>query len=395
MLLKFVNWEEKAALLTAQLILVFVGFGSSYYWINYVGVETYTSYQSLVAALSFLAIFCFSGFTNSLSLSAAKNYHGDLKKITVARFWYGVSMTPILFAIVHLWYEFSAAVAIFTALLFPFYTIHTHWVSWLNGGKKFKQYLINTLVFSVSSVSCLVLLNNTEKANLALTQLTVTIAVGILLLVSISYTLKNKKKSIRNYERGKQLSGAFFIDSLAQLDKVILAGILAANDVAFYFLVFTILSPTRMLFSTFVKYYVPRFAESDDLLDVNNNLKTAMPALYLTFVAMGLIGYVLLVHVVQVIYPGMHGLPMTAALCWLVVCLGMPLSLYSVALHYVGSVSACYRYNYSTAIVKLVVLVSLVSWLGVATLPYALLVSVAFNNAFALINFRSELKRSH
>ncbi len=296
----FRSWVTLGNLSGAQILTLILELSSSALWARYIVKEIYGQYQLVISLMKMVSNFCLNGLAESLLISAAKGYDGNLAKITQYKFLATLLGSLVLLA--GSFYYLNSHPAISVALwivvfLFPFNELQQIWVHWLRG--KGKIGLVAGLDVLRASLILLVfgLLIFFNKIDLN-TLLSVLLGTGaVFSLGMVIYAFRNRCNQMEDrgtIHYGFHATMATLLVGATLTDKIIINHYLSIEDVAVYSIALLFPNQIKILYSIFNQIFIPKFSAAKDIRSAWQYLKPKFPIVLGIFLTIGIGGFVLM-----------------------------------------------------------------------------------------------------
>jgi len=292
------SWKILSGLGISQIVVILSGLISSILWARYIPKETYGQYQLILSFVGIASSFTLTGLGQSLSISAAKNYDGNL--LDIIKMKAAIScLVAIGLAVFSFYYRIKDPVVangiICIAILFPFIQLNNIRQPWFNGKGWFRWLIGSNIFFSIIAVltlACAILFNYTSLFDLIIwRQATVTILSFILLLLII----RRRKNLLKNQiviKYGFHTSVATLFTFLISTDKFFIHSYLSSVDVAVYSIALIFPNQLKALYSIFNQFFLPKITAASDVRTAWNYLKPKLLLIYVFFIFIGIVGFV-------------------------------------------------------------------------------------------------------
>jgi O-antigen/teichoic acid export membrane protein len=233
-------WGTFFSLLGSQVFIILCGIGTSILWARHVPKEVYGQYQLVFSLMKIVSSFCLNGLMESLSISAAKGYDGNLSRILKYRFGATIIGSLALFLLSFYYQTSQPAIAMglwIGALLFPLYELQKIGLPWLRGKGYLIQVAVLDLVGTALSVLILVVLvlSGCKGLNVLIWGL-----LGMNALFSLAvlgYVMRKSQNRDTDWDvirYGFQATGATLLGGVVFSDKVLIGHYLSVEQIATY-----------------------------------------------------------------------------------------------------------------------------------------------------------------
>jgi O-antigen/teichoic acid export membrane protein len=299
-------WRRRSRLLTlsnlglAQVMTILLGILSSSLWARGVPVETYGQYQVIMSFIAIVGAYCLPGLGESLTISAAKRYDGNL--MTILRLKLGATFVGSLVLVgVGLFYRArqpELATGVFlAALLFPLYQLNLVWSPWLIGRDELNRRAFLTTAGHLLLIGTLTTLILVDRRTLG------ELVIGVIAIVI--YTLRHRMNRLTHNDTikyGFHSSVATLFDGLLATDKVIINHRLSAVDVAIYSIALVFSTQAKSVYSIFNQMITPRIYEANSVAEAWSYLRDKLGLLTLFFALIGTAGFVTIPILVPLLF---------------------------------------------------------------------------------------------
>ncbi len=281
----------------AQVMTIVLGVLSSSLWARGVPVETYGQYQVIMSLIAIVGAYCLPGLGESITISAAKRYDGNLT--TILKLKLGAAYVGSLVLVgAGFFYRASqpelAAGIYLVALLFPLYQLNVVWSPWLIGRNELSRRAFLSVAGHVILIGALGTLILADRR--ALGELVVGV-IGLQALFSLAivvYILRHRMNRLTHNDTikyGFHSSAAILLEGLVATDKVIINHRLSAADVAVYSVALVFFTQAKSVYSIFNQMITPRIYKADSVAEAWTYLKGKLGLLILFFTLIGLAGF--------------------------------------------------------------------------------------------------------
>ena len=277
---------------------IILGLISSVIWARMVPVDTYGHYKVILSWIGIISSFSFSGFSESLRISAAKRYDGNLLKILKIRG--GITLLgAIVLGAAAFFYRASqpalAAGLFLAALLFPLYKLQDIWLSWLLGRGKLNRwsfYQIGISVLQMVGLVAFAATGLTALPNLLIAIIGVPSLISLFIMVSILRGRTNRDIDRETIQFGLHASFVIFLTSLANTDTIIINRYLSPADVAVYAIALIFPKQIKSLYGIFGQLFAPQIYKAESVAEAWDYLRDKFVILMGVFVLIGVVGFV-------------------------------------------------------------------------------------------------------
>lgn len=303
--------KDASVLGLAHALTLLLGLATTVAWTRWMPVEMYGQYKVVMGIISFAGAFSLIGVAQVALMSASSQADGNLVPLIRAKLIGNLGGASLILcaAAYYFWMrEDSVALAagvIAAALLFPLYNITDLWAGWLNGKKQFATLAAGRLLASGLGL-CAVFLAVLIHIE------TVWFAVAILLfLLSVqnAFMLKKALNFRENKDRdnelmrfGRHATFALMFTSILALDVVFLEYFHAIEEVALYAVALVLPGLLKTFFAIVGQVVAPKIYETDNPREVWPSLKNKFYWLTLTFVVLGIAGFILIPELISLLF---------------------------------------------------------------------------------------------
>lgn len=326
-------WTTLISLSGAHALILLLGLAASSLWARNTSKEVYGQYLLVLSIMKIVSSFCLNGLTESLSISAAKGYDGNLSRVILYRF--GATILGSLALTGAAFYYSSAQPIISTGLLigalfFPFHELQKIWMPWLKGRSRLKRAAALEVIRTVLSLGILGIwiLSGKRTLNSLLVGL-----FGASALLSAGITLHHLRHRRNNQENqetiryGIHATAATLLGGLILTDRVIINHYLSIEQVAVYSIALLFPDQIRTLYSIFNQMLLPQLAAAKNVKEAWRYLKPKFPLLLGLFSAIGLGGFVFIPLIIPLLFSERYAEAVSyAKWLWLSLALTAPMA---------------------------------------------------------------------
>lgn len=333
------KWATLGDLVGAQAAVAVGGIIAGSLLARHFDKTTYGQYQTVVAWAGVVAPLCLTGLRETIKISAAKKYHGNIAAV-VRYMAIGSAGSVIVLILIALGYRREnpvlAAGLITVAVLSPLMRLEALWVSYLTAvGALRRLARMRTIkaLLGVLAALLLVLCGVQSLIPLIVVFVLVPATVGIWCMTTIWRNRTNDTRDPDSLRYGFHVSVVAALAGLVMSDRIILEATFQEAQVATWAIALILPTRVRMLVNLSTTYYSPQLYKTTSLQDCWNILRKQMGALLLLFVAIGVSGYFILPVAITIIFSGKYAdAAPYASILWLVNCIVAPGSLFDIAL---------------------------------------------------------------
>jgi O-antigen/teichoic acid export membrane protein len=281
---------------------------TSIMWARCVSKEVYGSYQLIVSVMTIVGGFCLRGLNESMTISSAKRYDGNTKKIFGIQLACALIGAGVLAAVgFHYAKQDALLLAPFlvAAFFFPFEQFKVLCSSWINGrGHVEKLFILNlaemgtwALVFFGMIWLGVHSLTGLLTAKFLISAL---ITSGVVYLIFKS--LKNNTPNEQTIDYGLHTSLALSLGGLIVADKILIGAHLSVADVAVYSVALLFPDQIKMIYGVINQILVPDMYKAESIQHGWDYLKPKALKICLLFAAIGVAGFVLFPVVIPLLF---------------------------------------------------------------------------------------------
>lgn len=387
----------------AQLIIFLLGLLSSILLTRYFSTEIYGQYQLVLSFFAIAGTLSLPGLGESLSISAAKGYDGNLHVIVMLKT--GASLAASLGLIIFAWtYGFQDNIitqgVVCVAALFPFIQLSTLRQPWLNGKGWFRWLISTNIMVPSVQIVILLLLIWFHRKNLIDLLMWRQGAIALLSAFFILLFFKQRTSSLKDWETikyGFKVSAVALLGCLPQFDKFIISKYLSITEVAIYSVAMIFPSQVKVLYTIFNQVFLPNIAGASDVREAWKYLRRNFINLYLFFILTGILGFLLLPCLVPLLFSTKYieSVPYGKWL-WLTLCLTAPISYLGNILTLQKKINFVYITNVSHKVLVLVFYLIFIRYWGLWGMIYARIAINIFTPILYIYFFKYYLnKKTH
>jgi O-antigen/teichoic acid export membrane protein len=302
------SWRHFGALGTARILRITIGFCSSILWARYVSLETYGQYQLITSLMGIVAGFCLGGLDQSLTISAAKSYDGNLLKIVSIRTLAALGGSIALAGSSFYYSETQPIVSIgllIASVFFPVYELQKIWNAWLSGKGQLSLLAGLKILGNILSISTLALLIFLDRASLSLLIIGLMGTIACLSFGTIIYIFKTRRNNTQDQESlhyGFHTTAATLLSGLILTDKFLINEYLSAESLAIYAIALLFPEQMKSLYSIFNQIFIPHITAANDVRAAWEYLKPKLVLLFAGFTLISLVGFLLIPVVIPLAF---------------------------------------------------------------------------------------------
>lgn len=325
------QWSTLSMLALAQVIVLTFGLISTSLMARFLPVEVFGHYQVILSLMAVVGIFCLSGLYQSMAISAAKRYDGNL--VSILRLKIGANLVGSLVVVgVGVYYYFSGQTVLafgvmIAALFFPF-RLEKMWLSWLNARNKlFQAAYSKAAIVGIGLITTIIVILlppiTLTKTILWFFSLPAIYTAGL-----VVYMLRSRENNIKDeptIKYGLHVAAASLLVALIDTDKLIINEFISVTDVAVYSIALIFPKQLGKVFDVFDQFIAPKIYKADSVKDAWRYFKPKFFLLCLLFTLIGLVGFMGLPILVPFFFSERYveAVPLSKWL-WLTYALGLP-----------------------------------------------------------------------
>lgn len=325
------GWQSLTSLGLAQVAVLAAGLGSASLMAHYFPKETYGQYQLILGWIAIVGPFCLNGLQETLKISAAQKYHGNVGLVFRYKGLATLLGTAAM-SLLALWYwqrdPVLAGGMLAGALLFPLTRLEGVWSAWfIASGQLRRLSFLRVLraALTVAGVAALVVAGLRGLVPLVVLAIGLPGVVGLWNVIRIYRQRANNTRDAASFRYGLHASAATGLAGLVMSDRVIIDSAMTRADVAFWAIALVFPAQIKALSNIFGTYLSPRVYRTESFTAGWRVLRRALPPLAVVFLAAGLAGYFALPYLVPLLFSEKYvdAVPY-GRLLWLVMCLIVP-----------------------------------------------------------------------
>ncbi len=292
------RWLTLINLGAMQAGTVFMGLASSALIGRKIPLDVYGQYQVVLSAVGIVAGFCLPGLAQSVTISAAKRYDGNLWRIIRLKLIVNSAGALALAAAATYYFmqsdsSLSIGFAI-AAIMFPMYQLHDIWPAWLSGrGKLNLLSLLQTgsNLAGLATLAAIVLTDNATLPLLLLSGLGVSVLLSVVTTVSFLSTRSNDITDRDTIQYGLHVTAASILSSLTMTDKLVINAHLSVSEVAVYSVASQFSDQIKKVHSSFNQLLQPGIYRTNTVTEGWAYLSQRFLSLMAFFAFLGVVGY--------------------------------------------------------------------------------------------------------
>ena len=386
-----------ALLVVSRGFVAGAGFLASALWAHYFSKDTFGRYQILIAATSVVASFCLPGLDDATLISSAKHKDGNLRpiiRLRVAAAALG-ALAIAVWGVVRYWYPdplLSEAFLIAAALFIP-QQLASIWQQFTNGKGRFRALTIGQVL--ISSANMVVVAAFVAAGMTAGTVLPWIVLGSQVATVSVILSLHRWMRRLRENNDtdpdiigyGHHVTVAALIGWVFSADRLIVGEVMSAADVAVLSVAIVLPAQVKVFFNAFEQVFLPGVTAAPSVVEAWAYIKPRIFRLGAAYVALGLIGFVLLPILIPLFFSHRYveAVPYAKWL-WLTTCLAAPFAFLASILNSQQDRRFLYTRRLSSQIILLAMFFVLIPLFGLLGAVIARIVNhailIVFNTAY-------------
>lgn len=382
------------SLSSVQVVTVFVGFFTSIIWARYVEKDVYGQYQVIISIMTIVNSLCLPGLSESLMISAAKGYDGNLTRIIKYK---TLSLLAGSMAIVCIgfYYYFSSdpklAYGLFAAvLIFPLFQLDSVWTAWLNGRgflKRVSLFRVITIISTAVMLLILVWLGMQDLEILVIGLIGLPGLLSVIVIAGILSQRKNKAYDNASIRYGFHTTAASLLSGLIATDRLFLNNYVSAEAVAVYSIANIFPDQLKSVYAVFNPVLVPKTYSADSVFEAWQNIKRQVYILFFLFIVLGIAGFILLPVIVPMLFSERYVSSVQyAKWLWLTVSFSTPTTFLANVLRAQKKVKFVYIFSLIQPIMGIILYAALIGYgtsgIVLSKVIYYLATGVIFTGSF-------------
>lgn len=303
-----------------QAASILLGLLTTALWARYTPPDTYGQYQVILSIAMIIGTLCLSGMGESLTISAAKGYDGNLIKILRYKF-VALVVGGIGVACVGVYYYWNSDTAMATglfvmALLFPLSQMDTVWISWLSGKgelNRLSAYRGIALVLSAIALAFLLLYRTTSLPVLLVGVCGVSALLTLVIIWRLTRQKSNTNEHWETIKYGFHTTAALLLGGLIAADKLIIDRYLSSSAVAVYAIAIVFPTQISTIYSIFNQMLIQKTYGADSVRTAWFNIRKPFVILVILFTSIGVIGFFLIPLFVPLLFSNKYAVAVTYA----------------------------------------------------------------------------------
>jgi O-antigen/teichoic acid export membrane protein len=293
-------WGTFFSLVGAQVFAIICGVGASVLWTRFVPKEVYGQYQLVFSLMKIISSFCINGLGESLFISAAKGYDGNLARVLKYKFGATVVGSFALLMISFYYQGHQPVVAAglwIAAFLFPFYELQKIGPVWLRGKGCLKQVAVLDSIGAVLSMSVLAVLVLFGCHQLDILMWGLFGVSALFSLVVLGYVMQGSQNRDTDWDTiryGFHTTAATLLGGILFVDRVLIGEYFSLEQVAVYSIALLFPAQIKTLYSIFNQMLTPKLSEAKNVKEAWEYLKPKLKILTGIFLGLGLGGFFLI-----------------------------------------------------------------------------------------------------
>ncbi len=377
---------------TAQVVGIILGLIGASILARYVSLDLYGNYQTILSLTIIVGGFCLPGLLESVKISAAKRFDGNLVRILALRVGASV-LGGIALIGVAAYYRNSqpqlASAVLITAFVFPIVNT-TVWQAWLNGRGRLNQlaaFSIGQSFLGVAAVLVLVFLGATSLNQFVLILIGTQALFSVVTIIYLISQRENKTWNNATIKYGFHTTAAAMLSSLIYTDKLLLNHFFSAATVAIYSVAMLFPAQIKSIYLIFSQMITPKIYGADSVTDAWEYLRAKMPLLLLLFAVIGIAGFVALPILVPLFFSERYVLAVGyAKWLWLSLSLSAPATFLGDILRAQKKIRFVYAFELAMPIVRVILYIWLIQYgimgMVLSTISVQLAAVALFTTAF-------------
>lgn len=373
-------------------------FVSSIAFANFLPTEVYGSYRLILSYFGLLSIPTLNGMDNAVIKSIGQGYDGSLLPAFKAKVRWGLlaGLGSFIVALYYFWQGDNQLAWPFLIATFflPLMDPANLFAAYLNGRKDFVTYTkYNSTIRLIATAWLIVTIILTK--NIVLLILSYLVVYTLLRLIFMIIVLRQIKvdapvdQTAIPYGKHLSLMGVLATISLF-LDKALVFHFIGATALAGYYLAMIPLRQVQDLLGNFNTLAMPKFASSD-----KETLRLTLPQKVLRaylFVIPIIIIYAIMAPIVFKLFYPKYLEVVGISIIFMTQLLFYPLGIFGTALIAQGEKNKLYVIYTNYAVIRIVLLLVLVPWLGITGAVIAITTTAAINAGLTTYLFLKEVR---
>lgn len=255
---------------SGHIITIFAGLATSVAFANLLSPETYGTFKYALSLMPFLEIAILAGLNNSLTISVAKGFEGDVLNVLKTKIKWGLFGTMAGFFLTIYYYLYNKELAPLVAIIsifVPFFNTPVIYGSFLLGRKKFKAISIfssiSSGIYAVAIITTILLSKNILFILISYLAVNTLIRFGIFLYILKTESF-NDKQGKDTIAYGKKISVLEVVNTIASsLDNILVFHYLGAVELAAYTFIKKVPEHIKFVPRFLTDLSTPKFSSKD------------------------------------------------------------------------------------------------------------------------------------
>lgn len=298
-----------SSLSTVQIVSVSIGFFTSIIWARYVEKDVYGQYQVILSIMTIVNSLCLPGLSESLTISAAKGYDGNLTRIIKYK-TLSLLAGSVAILCIAIYYYFSSDLKLSYALfigvfIFPLFQLDSIWAAWLNGRgllKRLSLYRVLTIISTAVMLLALVYFGIQDLEILVLGLIGLPGLLSVLITAGILTQRKNTVHDNDSIRYGFHTTAASLLSGLIATDRLFLHSYVSAEAVAVYSIANIFPDQLKSVFGVFNQIIIPKSYRAGSVYDAWQNTKKHFQVMFYLFIFMGVLGFIMIPVIVPAFF---------------------------------------------------------------------------------------------
>lgn len=299
------------SLSSVQIVAVSIGFFTSIIWARYVEKEVYGQYQVILSIMTIVNSLCLPGLSESMTISAAKGYDGNLTRILKYKTLSLLAGSIAILCIAGYYYFYSdsnsklAYALLASAFVFPLFQLDSIWAAWLNGRgllKRLSLFRVLTIITTAVMLLTLVYLGMQDLKILVIALIGLPGLLSVLITAGILTQRKNTVHDNDSIRYGFHVTAASLLSGLIVTDRLFLHSYVSAEAVAVYSIANIFPDQLKSVFGVFNQIIIPKSYRAGSVYDAWQNTKKHFQAMFYLFIFLGVLGFIMIPVIVPAFF---------------------------------------------------------------------------------------------